>query len=76
MLVLKEKHPELWEMNNHAWDAEKLTDILTAAVANVESVAYRYKYINFLGDEVWSTELNLNGKLIEIQPLYVYRTPR
>lgn len=36
----------------------------------VEPVAYRYKYLNFMGEEVWRCELPRGGNVLETQPLY------
>ena len=50
---------------------------LRAALAQpaVEPVAYRYKYLNFMGDEVWSQDLPRNGKALETQALYTSPPP-
>lgn len=41
----------------------------------VEPVAYRYKYLNFLGDEVWGQDRPRNGKVLETQALYTSPPP-
>lgn len=41
----------------------------------VEPVAYRYKYLNFMGDEVWSQDMPRNGKVLETQELFASPPP-
>lgn len=38
-------------------------------------VAYRYKYLNFMGDEVWSQDMPRNGRVLETQALYTSPPP-
>jgi hypothetical protein len=32
MIILQEKHPELWDLNSRTWNTAKLADILGAAI--------------------------------------------
>jgi hypothetical protein len=39
LIILQEKHPELWELNSLTWKAGKLGDMLGAAIAKAEGSA-------------------------------------
>lgn len=54
---------------------QSLLDAEALAEPAVEPAAYRYKYLNFMGDEVWSQDMPRNGKVLETQALYTSPPP-
>lgn len=52
-----------------------LKSALEAALKPGEPVGYRYKFRNFMGDEVWSFELPRDGKVLEAVPVYLEPMP-
>ncbi len=50
--------------------SQELRTALEAVLKPGEPVGYRYKFRNFMGDEVWSFELPRDGKVLEAVPVY------
>jgi hypothetical protein len=48
---------------------------LEAALKPGEPIGYRYKYLNFMGDEVWAFDPPRNGKVLETVPVYTAAPP-
>jgi hypothetical protein len=73
--------------NYHAQEAayDELRAALEAALSQSQQVAsslkpgepigYRYKYLNFMGDEVWAFDPPRNGKVLETVPVYTSAPP-
>lgn len=66
--------------NDSKWQsdrAQSITEPLSEALAEpvVEPAAYRYKYLNHIGEEVWSLYPPLLAQVLETQALYASPTP-
>lgn len=55
--------------------ADEVDAALEAALKPGEPIGYRYKYLNFMGDEVWAFEPPRNGRVLETVPVYTAAPP-